>query len=201
MRNYTYLAISFLLLFDVAPAQEMKPIKFAELTINLPTTWVAIPRTILDMFEEGIASMELDIPRQSYAYGFQSGESDEWFDYPTVLIQVMDDGKLTLAQFKSLQQYKVANIINDDIPDIKRILKTMPTGQMYYDETNAILWSKDEIEYADGEKVTKISGVIRTEHGVFQVIASSAKESYSSFEKIFISIITSVIPSRDYECK
>jgi len=201
MGNYIYLAISIILFLDVATAQETQTFKYAEVTISIPRTWVAIPRNNLDMYEEAIASMAPDIPRQTYAYGFQSGESDEWFDYPTVLIQVMDDGKLSKAQFRSLQQYKIENIINDHVPDIKIIFNTMPLGQMYYDDANAILWSKDEIEYADGDRVTKISGIVRTEHGVFQVIASSGKESYSSFEQIFISIITSVMPSKDYECK
>jgi uncharacterized protein len=163
-------------------------------SIKLPAGWIEIPRDKIDEFEKTIGTIDPDAPAEHFAYGFQLENSQNWFEYPYILIKIITSGRIPRNQLEKLDGYSAQKSIEKDNKNLSKVLKDIKVEQMVYDKQTKMIWMQMEFNVATVGPVSGISGSIPTENGLIQVLGYSLREDYSAYETLFKSVATSVIP-------
>jgi len=189
--------MSLLLIAIVAissPAYGEERVQKNGFSISLPDGWVEIPRGAIDSYEKTVAELAPNAPAQHYDCGFQLESGKNWFEYPYVLIQVKNIGRIPESQLEKLEGVSLQKTLDDQKDRLSTIMSGAQAGKMIYDRQNRMIWMRMEFNVRDVGPVTGICGMIPTEKGFIQVNGYCAKNIYSRYEQILRAIATSMTP-------
>ena len=164
-------------------------------SISLPDGWVEIPRDVIDASIKKIAKLAPNAPAQHYDYGFQLASSKNWFEYPYILIQIINTGRIPESELeKCFTQESFYSFIDKHGEGWSSIMSDIQPGKMVYDKQTKMIWMRMESNVANIGPIYGISGMVLTEKGFIQVTGSSLPENYPTYEAIFQSVALSVSP-------
>ena len=176
---------------SIASGSELQKNGFS---ISLPDGWVGIPSEAIDAYEKGIATLAPNAPAQHFDYGFQLGSSKNWLEYPYILVQMKNTGRIPESYLEKLEEYSVQESLDKYKKGLSSILSDMRAGKMVYDKQTKMIWMRIELNIANIGPISGISGVIPTEKGFIQVLGYSLRENYPTYESIFQSVALSISP-------
>lgn len=166
-------------------------------SISVPDGWVEMPTDVIDAYEKEIAKLAPNAPAQHYDYGFQSGNTENWFEYPYILIQVKNMGRIPESQIEKLEGYSIQEDLNRQKKDLSPVMSDIQAGKMYYDKAARIIWLRIESNVVGIGQISGLSGMIPTEKGFIQVGGYSLKGDYSTYEPVFRASAMSVTPNSE----
>lgn len=169
--------------------------------ITLPDGWIEIPTDIIEKYEKMVSDLAPNAEKQHYDSGFQLNSKKNWLDYPYVLIQVKNQGRIPESQLEKLQGFSMQKTIDDQKKNFDTIMSNIQAGEMIYDNKNKMIWMRFEANVHDIGPIIGISGMILTEKGFIQANAYSIKDDYTTYEPIFRSIAISVTPEPELAYK
>lgn len=176
---------------SIASGSELQKNGFS---ISLPDGWVEMPRDVIDAYEKEIAGVAPNVPTQHYDYGFQLGSSKHWFEYPYILVQMKNTGRIPESQLVKLEGYPVQQTLDKHKKGMSSIMSDIQVGKMIYDRQTKMIWMQIESNVTNIGPMSGISGMIPTEKGFIQVVGYSLRENYPTYEAIFQSVALSVSP-------
>ncbi len=178
--------------FGFATVSYMK----AEFSISLPIGWIEIPRKIIDEYEKVISGQAPDAPAQHFDYGFQLDSSKNWFQYPYILIQVRNTGRIpgTESQWEKLEGEYIQKGVDKLKKGFSPIMSDVEAGKIIYDKQNKMIWLRIEANILNLGPITGLSGMIPTEKGMIIVNGYSLKDDFSIYESLFQAVAMSVSP-------
>lgn len=158
-----------------------------QFSINLPDAWVEIPKDVLDEFSENVSKLAPQNPKQIYDYGYQLNESDGWLQYPYILVQVKNVGRVAsgeLKQYKKIEKGFAEGLdqVNDSFSDI---MSNASFGETVYDEGNHILWTTISMDVEGSGKVKAVVAVKLTEKGIIQFNAYATEATFDEYAQIY----------------
>ena len=163
-------------------------------SISLPDGWVEIPRDVIDASIKKIAKLAPNALAQHYDYGFQLASSKNWFEYPYILIQIINTGRIPEGELEKLERYFTQESLDKHKEGWSSIMSDIQPGKMVYDKQTKMIWMRIESNVANIGPISGISGMVPTEKGFIQVIGSSLTKNYPTYEAIFQSVALSVSP-------
>ncbi len=166
-------------------------------SISLPDGWVEMPSDVIDAYEKGIAKLAPNVPAQNYDYGFQLGSADNWFEYPYILVQINNMGRIPEKQIENLEEYSAQESIDKYKSDFDAVMSDVQAGKMYYDKSAKIIWLHIEFSVVNIGPISGLSGIIPTEKGFIQVSGYSLKSDYASYAPVFRAAAISVTPDSE----
>ncbi len=182
-----------LLILYITPSYSIEVRKKA-FSILIPDDWVEMPRDVIDDYLKNLAALAPNIPEQNYDYGFQSRFTNEWFEYPYILIQIDNKGRISENQLEKLEDIPVQENIDAHKNKLKAILSNVEVGKMVYDKNAGIIWMRVELDVVNSEPVSGLIGMIPTEKGFINIIGYSSRKDYEVYEPIFQTIAMTVSP-------
>ncbi|WP_456324105.1 hypothetical protein [Desulfonauticus submarinus] len=190
--------IGFIFLLNLSTVLHARQLyQKGDFSISLPDGWVEIPSDVIDAYEKEIARLAPNAPAQHCDYGFQLGSADNWFEYPYILVQIKNIGRIPESQIEKLEGYSVQESLDKHKSDLSTVLSNVQAGKMYYDKTSRIIWLRIEANVVDVGPISGLSGMILTEKGFIQVSGCSLKSDYSTYEPVFRATVMSVTPSSE----
>ena len=188
--TYVLLIVAFATL-SIASDSELQKNGFS---ISLPDGWIEMPRDVIDAYEKEITRLAPNVTTQHYDYGFQLDSSKNWFEYPYILVQVKNIGRIPESQLEKLERYSVQESLDKYKKGVSSIMSDIQAGKMVYDKETKMIWMRIESNVANIGPISGISGMIPTEKGFIQVMGYSLREHYPTYEAIFQSVALSVSP-------
>ncbi len=94
--------------------------------ISIPAGWIEIPTDIIEKYEKMISNLGPNAIKQHYDCGFQLDSKKNWFEYPYVLMQVNNLGRIPENQLVKLQGFSMQKSL-DDFEDQNKKLNTVIT--------------------------------------------------------------------------
>lgn len=196
---------------DPAPKSELKTLIFDEeesgtpnyvavekpdLTLTLPTEWQEISKEILAAIHENLKRDATDKIIPKYDYGFQLGTAKDSIRYPYILIQKIEDGKISESQLKSLPKLSLSNVGSS-------LSSNTTMNQMYYyhDESLRIVWMTGRMDVELVGRVIAVSGMIPTKNGFLAIHTYAKEENFESHFPVLQHIIASakIAPALSYK--
>lgn len=166
-------------------------------SIMIPEDWLEMPRKAINDYLKNLAALAPDVPVQSYDYGFQSKFTDDWFEYPYILIQINNKGRISALELEKLEDIPVQKSIDAHKKKLNTILSDVELQKMVYDKNAGIVWMRIELDVVKSGPVSGLVGMIPTEKGFINVIGYSNREEYPDYEPIFQTIAMTVAPAPD----
>jgi hypothetical protein len=163
-------------------------------SIFIPDGWVEIPRDVIDAYEKEIARLAPNAPEQHYDYGFQIASSKNWFEYPYILVQVKNTGRIPESQLKKHEGYSVQESLEKQKKEVSSILSDIQAGKLIYDNQTRMIWMGIESNVVNIGPISGILGMVPTEKGFIQVMGYSLRKDYPTYEATFRSVAVSVSP-------
>lgn len=176
---------------SIARGSELQKNGFA---ILLPHGWVEMHRDVIDAYEKEIARLAPNVTAPHYDYGFQLDSSKKWFEYPYILVQVNNIGRIPESQLERLEGYSVQKSLDKHKKGLSSIMSDIQVGKMVYDKQTKIIWTRTEANVVNIGPISGIMGAIPTEKGFIQVMGYSLKKNYPMYEAVFQSVAVSVSP-------
>jgi len=194
---YKTILITYLLLVvtaagvSIASGSELHKNGFS---ITLPDGWVEMHRDVIDAYQEELARLASNAPPQHYDYGFQLGSSKNWFEYPYILVQLKNTGRIPESQLEKLERYSVQETLDKHKKGLSSIMSDIEVGKIIYDKQTKMIWMRIESNVVNIGPISGLSGMVPTEKGFIQVMGYSLRENYSTYEPIFQSVALSISP-------
>ncbi len=163
-------------------------------TISVPDGWVEIPTDVMASFVQELKRMSPNAPVQNYDYGFQPDSGEFWFDYPYILVQVMNIGRVPESELEKLDGFSTQDVIEAHKKDFGEIMSNVQTGRMVFDRDQKMAWLRMESQIAGIGPIEGLAGMTPTEKGYIQVIGYALKGEYALFEPSFREAAISVTP-------
>lgn len=158
-----------------------------QFSIDLPDNWTEVPKNVLDEFSDTIAKLAPQNPKQIYDYGYQLLESERWLQYPYILVQVKNVGRVAsgeLKQYKKLEK-GFEDGLNQVADSFSDIMSNASFGETVYDESNHILWTTISMDVEGIGKVLGLLAVKLTEKGIIQFNAYATEDTFEEYAKIY----------------
>jgi len=76
-----------------------------QFSIYVPNNWDEIPQDILQEYVKAVSEQFPNLPKQSYEYAFQLKSAKNWLEYPYILIQVKNEGRISSKELKKFDQH------------------------------------------------------------------------------------------------
>ena len=170
-------------------------------TITLPDGWIEIPQDVLTAMYEELKKQAPNAKIPKYDYGFQLASSQNWMEYPYILVQVNKASRIPEHQLKSLPTIDLNEKIKDQAANMKSLMSSASFGKMQYDEAAHVVWITMQSDVVNVGRIQGISGLIPTETGYVQIHAYSTESNFQSYLPAFRQIITTttINPSLVYK--
>jgi hypothetical protein len=170
-------------------------------TITLPEGWIAIPQDVLAAMYTEVKKQAPNAKIPRYDYGFQLGSSQNWMEYPYILVQVNKASRIPEHQLESLPTIDLNEKLKDQAANMQTLMSSASLGKMQYDKAAHIVWVTMQSDVVNVGKIQGISGLIPTEIGFVQVHAYSKTSDFESYVPMFRQIIvgTAINPSLVYK--
>ena len=169
----------------------------SEFSISFPLGWQEIPKGIIDENEKAYAKLNPESSMVHYDYGFQLKSSENWFEYPYVLIKLVNSGRIPAKELEKLDQVDLQEDIDDYIKKTNLDILDLQIGKLVFDKQNRIIWTRIEGNATETGSVAGLQAMIPTEKGFIQIVGSSLVDDYPTYEPIFRSIALSIMPANE----
>ena len=160
---------------------------YDQFSITLPPGWFWMPENALNQFAQSIDALSPETPGQVYDYGFQYGNTDKWFTYPYILIQVRPVGRIPTGEMARYS--KVKRGMEESLDQVREglasVLAEASAGDPVFDDENRILWTSMSMELQSGVLVRSLIAVKLTETGLIQLSGYATADTYDEYEPIF----------------
>lgn len=193
------LIILILLVGFSATAYSEQLLQKKSFTVSLPDDWVEIPSDVIAARESAIAAAAPNAPAQHYDYGFQLSSADYWFQYPYILVQIKNIGRVSESRLENLDTVNIEDTIEKTKTQLRPAMSDAKVGKMYYEKKHRIIWLRMESNVVNVGPISGLSGMVLTDKGFIQVSGYSTRNEYPIYETVFRSIVLSVTPSRALE--
>jgi hypothetical protein len=170
-------------------------------TVSIPDGWIEIPRDVLVQSEKAISDMLPNVERPHYECGFQLKSKENWLDYPYVLIELKNVGRIPKSELKKIDGFSMQETFDSRKKNYDNIISNIKAGEMIYDNENKIIWLGFETTVQDIGPIANIGAMILTEKGFIQAGAYSKKDEYAAYESVLRLIVKSVTPSPELAYK
>lgn len=203
MRQFPVVAALIVISFFafISPTFAAVTIQKPTFTLSLPDGWVEIPQNVLSTMQAELKRQAPNAKIPKYDYGFQRETSNKWIEYPYILIQVVNTGRIQEHQLKSMPKIDLNERLKDRTTTLQSIMSNAVVGKMQYDEAAHIVWITTQSDVVNVGKIQGLSGLIPTEKGFVQVHAYSTEPDFQNYLPIFRQIITSTTVSPDLAYK
>ena len=171
--------------------------KKSEFSISFPLGWQEIPKGIIDENEKAYAKLNPESSMVHYDYGFQLKSSENWLEYPYVLIKLVNSGRIPAKELEKLDQVDLQEDIDDYTKKTNLDILDLQIGKLVFDKQNRIILTRIEGNATETGPVTGLLAMIPTEKGFIQIGGSSLVDDYPTYEPIFRSIALSIMPSNE----
>jgi len=195
--KYLYMIALILIVNFLVAVQAKELYQKNVFSISLPDGWVEMPADVIDAYEKEMAKLVPNDPAPHYDYGFQLGSTENWFDYPYILVQIDNIGRISKNQIEQLDGYSVQEDLNKYKNNLSPVMSDIQAGKMYYDSAAKIIWLHIESIVTEAGPISGLSGMIPTEKGFIQVNGLSLSSDYSTYEPIFRASTMSVAPNNE----
>ena len=162
-------------------------------TIRMPEGWIAIPREMIQALADENAKSLPNAPKVIYDYGFQSADSENWFEYPYLVIQVRRIGRLPESELNPIK--KINTLLNESGKVIDRDysgLSDLEFNETIYDPELHIILTRLSAECPPYGRVRCLSGTRLTEFGSIGIYCYALESTYSYYAPVFEAIIKQV---------
>ncbi len=170
-------------------------------SLTVPDEWIEIPAEVLtQVFTEARrASPGVAIP--DYQYGYQLGTAQQWMEYPYVLVQVTESGRMAESELHDMAQVDMNAAMAESDTTLPDLLSGYDFGTPVYDEQSNVIWISSGFEVSGVGPVRAIIGLIPTQVGFLQFNAYALEGAFDTWAPVFRSIITSVdvVPDLRYQ--
>ena len=113
-------------------------------SISIPDGWIEIPADIIEANEREAARLAPNFPAQHYDFGFQLASSENWLEYPYILVQIKNTSRIPERQLEKFEGYSVQESIDKHKKGLSSIASDIQAGKMAYDKQTKFLNSKYE---------------------------------------------------------
>lgn len=163
-------------------------------SITLPDDWIEIPKNVLDAYSDNVAKLSPDTPKQIYDYGYQLRGSEKWLDYPYILVQVKNTGRVPSGELSRYKKLKAGfkKGLEQLGEDLSKIMSDTTIGEPFYDKENTMLWMSMSAEVRDSGTVKALIGVKLTEKGVIQLNGYSQQENFAKYKDVYTKAFSSL---------
>lgn len=161
-----------------------------DFSFRLPGGWIEIPSEVIIAANDKIkqqAPAGANVP--VYDYGFQRDPVNNWMEYPYILVQVMNTGRIPEYQLKSMP--KLTEEQQNKAASLSPAISSIEMGQTYYDEAAHVVWMTAQSDIAGIGKVANLTGMIPTQKGFVIMHAYSPAEAFQTYVPLFQKIISS----------
>ena len=160
---------------------------YDQFSVTLPTGWVWMPRNVLIQYAKTIDKLAPDTPSQFYDYGFQYRNSDDWFTYPYILIQVKNVGRIPTGEMARYR--KVRSGMEEGLDQVREgyssVITEAVAGEPEFDYERKILWTSMSMDLQDKGQVRALIAVKLTEKGLIQLNGYATSETFDEYEPVF----------------
>lgn len=129
--------------------------------------------------------------------GFQLDQSENWLEYPYILVQVRRSGRIPYSQLKSLR--KVKDAFSDEMKKTQDLMSSIVSsweiGEPLYDSSSHILWTQIAMDVNEVGRVKALSAVLLTDFGAIQIIGTAKANDFNRFAPVFEAIAKNAILS------
>lgn len=190
-----HIAISIIVF--ISNAYAAVSIQKPSFSLSLPEGWVEIPQDVLSAMQAELKQQVPNATIPKYDYGFQREPSRNWMEYPYVLVQVINTGRVPEHQLRSMPKIDLNERLKDRTSKLQPIMSNVTLGKMQYDEAAHVVWITTRSDVENIGKILGITGLIPTEKGVIQLHAYSLESDFQGHLPTFRQMITSTIISPD----
>ena len=174
-------AIVNLLLLSATAAEKIFPTQHG-FTVVLSDEWVEIPRTVLDDLSATMARIS-SAPIQKWDYGYQLASATNWAQYPYILVQVKEDGRIRESELANYK--KMTSALDEGMKKAQKsmdgILSDSTMGETIYDDQNHILFSTMQMNVRAIGPVVGVTAVKLTEKGAVQFMGYTLEKDSSVY--------------------
>jgi hypothetical protein len=175
--------------FSSVSANELKKNGFS---ISLPDGWIEIPKNVIDEYEKKAVMLAPEFSGRHNDYGFQLKSSKTWFEYPYILLQIKNRGRIPESQLEKLE------LSQEDFDKLKKgassIMPEIQAGKMIYDKQTKVIWMYIESNVKNIGQISGLLSIVPTENGFIQAMGYCFRENYSTYGPIFQSVVLSISP-------
>jgi hypothetical protein len=202
--NHIGLAITFLVVgcsAFVSQAFALVDVQKPGFTLSLPDGWVEIPQEVLTAMHDELNRQAPNAKIPKYDYGFQLETAQNWMEYPYVLVQLSNVGRIPEHQLKSMPKIDMNEKFRSKVVDGNSLMSNTALGQMQYDEAAHLIWMTSQSDVVGIGRVQGISGLVPTEKGIVQIHGYSTESSFPTYLPTFRQIVksASVSPALAYK--
>jgi hypothetical protein len=167
--------------------------------LNLPTDWVPIPLQVIQRYKDAMASSSKSPAEtrraMNYVYGAQR-KAEDYFEYPYLLIQIVDTGRFSEAQFKSLPNNSLPKGLTTAEETVEQWFPKVLQGAKFntptYDPTTKRLWYGFSTTVAGLGSIHALQTMIPTETGLVEVNMYCKEGDFTSLAPLFREIGSNV---------
>lgn len=162
--------------------------------VEIPARWNEMPPELLDFLSMRAAEMSGGRITEHYQHGFRPAASDSGFELPQVLIQIREDGRLSLSQFITLPSPSELAAESPGILEQHRgpFLQQMDLDDVTFDPEHKCLRVDSTMELLVEGTTAVRSASFLTERGMFVVHCYDHASRMASSAPLFDRIIASV---------
>jgi hypothetical protein len=167
----------------------------------IPNNWIEIPQKQVAIKAASLSSNYSNAPHESIDYAFQPKSNAYWFDYPYIIIQIKNTGRVTEKQLKELNRFsfdstkgKIEKQLNDQLSKSQMTAFT-------YDVAHNIIWSELTADVQDVGKIYSLVGAVLTANGSISFYCSCKYTTMKRYYYVFQNIIYSVVISEQLKYK
>jgi len=155
-------------------------------TFSLIGNWIEIPRDILDAYAQAI-SEQTNMQKQHWNYAYQLASSEKWFQYPYILVQVIEKGRIPESELKNYK--KVESEMNRGIQETREkatgLFTDFNIGETYFDSDSHILFTAMKMNVQGIGDVIGLTAVKLTEKGYIQISGYSLASAADHYLPIY----------------
>jgi hypothetical protein len=169
--------------------------------LTIPSNWIEIPQKQVAIKAALLSSTYPNAPHESIDHAFQPKSNARWFDYPYIIVQIKNTGRVTEKQLKELNRFsfdstkgKIEKQLNDQMSKSQMAAFT-------YDVAHKIIWSELTANVQNEGKMYSLVGAVLTANGSISFYCSCRYTTMKRYYYVFQDIIYSVAISEQLKYK
>ena len=183
-----------------------------DFAISLPDEWVEIPKAEIDKHFSEIYGNYPNLPREEFDYAYQLKSSENWFEYPYIMVQVQNTGKRKEPTESVLKENK-SQILDGakrgyeqgmaEMGDSLSLVDSasLDEGLVDWDIEHHVMWMGQRAQVANVGSIATAMAICLTENGILRVGLASKEADSDTYQPIFRQIVNSIEygPSLKYQ--
>lgn len=157
-------------------------------TISLSDDWIEIPRDVIDEYGKIISErMNIQIQDWDWDYGYQLSLSENWFQYPYILVRVVENERIPKSVLQNYKELKLGADLGMKEAKEKSagLIHDYNLGEMYFDSDVNILFITSKMNMQEIGDSIALTSLKLTEKGYIQISGYSLASEADKYLPIF----------------